>query len=166
MKSVTQDPTGENPTPTEPSIPRLRSVAGNRFPRKCASGCGVAVPRDSEVRYVANFGAAKPYPACLLEHSPDFGTYHGKSHAHEGARSLPGFIPASELPRPPSPTKPPTAPRPSPFIEVAHEEAEATASPEAGLAWASGQLVFNPGPFESARSGFAEYARDGESARE
>jgi hypothetical protein len=113
---------------------------------------------------VVDFGAVKPYPAYLREHSPDYGTYHGKPRAREDAQSLPGFTPASELPRPPSPTKPPAAPRPT--IEVAHEEAEATASPEAGRAWASGQLVFNAGSFESARSGFADYVRDGENAKE
>jgi len=115
---------------------------------------------------VVDFGTAKPYPAYLREHSPDYGTYHGKPRAREAARSLPGFVPASELPlpRPPSPTKPPAAPRP--VIEVAHEEAEASASPEAGRAWASGQLVFNAGSFESARSGFADYARSGETAKE
>jgi len=37
---------------------------------------------------------------------------------------------------------------------------------ESGRAWASGQLVFDAGQFESARSGFADYARDGEGARE
>jgi hypothetical protein len=36
----------------------------------------------------------------------------------------------------------------------------------AGRARAPGPLVFNAGPFESARSGFADYARDGESAKE
>ena len=63
-----------------------------------------------------------------------------------------------ELPREPVPT---AATR-----DVAHEDAETTASPEAGRPWASGQLVFNAGSFESARSGFADYARDGESAKE
>jgi len=148
--------------PTEPTTSRLRTVTGNRFPRKCA--CGSAIPRDPEVRYVVDFGTAKPYPAYLREHSPDYGTYHGEPRAREDAQSLPGFAPASELPRPPSPTKPPSNPRPT--IEVAHEEAEATASPEAGRAWASGQLVFNAGSFESARSGFADYVRDGESSLE
>ena len=150
--------------PNEPTTSRLRTVTRNRFPRKCACGCGFQIPRDPEVRYVVDFGAAKPYPAYLREHSPDYGTYHGKPRASEDSRSLPGFTPASELPRPLSPTKPPAAPRPT--IEVAHEEAEATASPEAGRAWASGQLVFNAGSFESARSGFADYARDGENAKE
>ncbi|MGP8159555.1 MAG: hypothetical protein ACLPWO_08170 [Thermoplasmata archaeon] len=113
---------------------------------------------------MVDFGALRPYPAYLREHSPDYGTYHGKPRAREDSRALPGFTPASELPRPPASPKPPIAPRPT--IEVAHEEAESTASPEAGRPWASGQLVFNAGSFESARSGFADYARDGETAKE
>ena len=50
--------------------------------------------------------------------------------------------------------------------ETAHEDAETTASPEAGRPWASGQLVFNAGQFESARSGFADYAKDGETGEQ
>ena len=166
MQSISTNSPRESQTPNEPTTSRLRTVTGNRFPRKCACGCGFQIPRDPEVRYVVDFGTTKPYPAYLREHSPDYGTYQGKPRAVVGAPSLPGFTPASELPlpRPPSPTKPPAAPRPT--IEVAHEEAETTASPGAGRAWASGQLVFNAGSFESARSGFADYARDGESAKE
>ena len=151
-------------TPTESS--RLRTVTGNRFPRKCACGCGFAIPRDPEVRYVVDFGGPRPYPAYLREHSPDYGTYHGKPRAREDTQSLPEFTPASELPlpRPPSPIKPPAAPRPT--IEVAHEEADATPSPEAGRGWAFSQLVFNPGSFESVRAGFASYAREGETERD
>jgi len=166
MQNLTQNLTEESPTPTEPTPSRLRTVTGNRFPRECACGCGFQIPRDPEVRYVVDFGTAKPYPAYLREHSPDYGIYQGKPSAREDARSLPGFPPASELPLPPSPTKPPAAPRPISLIEVAHEEAEATASPEAGRAWASGLLVFTAGSFESARSGFADYAHDGASAKE
>ena len=159
-------PTPEQATPTEPTamVSRLRTVTGNRFPRKCACGCGFQIPRDPEVRYVVDFGTAKPYPAYLREHSPDYGTYHGKPRAREDAEPLPGFTRVCDLPRPPASPKPPVAPRPT--IEVAHEEAETTASPEAGRAWASGQLVFNAGQFESARSGFADYARDGETSKE
>ncbi|MGP8067248.1 MAG: hypothetical protein ACLPU9_03300, partial [Thermoplasmata archaeon] len=51
-------------TPTA-TVSRLRTVTGNRFPRKCACGCGHSIPRDAEVRYVVDFGAAKPYPAYL-----------------------------------------------------------------------------------------------------
>jgi hypothetical protein len=166
MQASIQTPTRGSQTPTEPTTTtsRLRTVTGNRFPRKCACGCGFQIPRDPEVRYVVDFGTARPYPAYLREHSPDYGTYRGKPRAREDAAPLPGFTRASDLPRPPSPQKPPAAPRPT--IEVAHEESEAAASPEAGRAWASGQLVFNAGQFESARSGFADYARDGESAKE
>ena len=165
MQASIQSPTRENQTPTEPTATasRLRTVTGNRFPRKCACGCGFQIPRDSEVRYVVDFGGPRPYPAYLREHSPDYGTYHGKPRAREDADPLPGFVRASDLPRPTAP-KPPVAPRPT--IEVAHIEEEASASPEAGRAWASGQLVFNAGSFESARSGFADYARDGETAKE
>jgi len=165
-QSITHEPR-EAQTPTELNTSRLRTVTGNRFPPKCACGCGFQIPRDPEVRYVVDFGSAKPYPAYLREHSPDYGTYRGgKPRAHEDARSLPGFTPASELPlpRPPSPTKPPAAPRPT--IEVAHEEAEAAPSPEAGRGWAFSQLVFNPGSFESVRAGFASYAREGETERD
>jgi len=59
--------------PTEPTRSRLRTVTGNRFPRKWACGCGFGIPRDAEVRYVVDFGAARPYPAHLCEHSPDHG---------------------------------------------------------------------------------------------
>jgi len=166
MQPSNSDPARETQTPTEPTPSRLRTVTGNRFLRKCACGCGFQIPRDPEVPYVVDFGTTKPYPAYLREHSPDYGTYHDKSRAREDARSLPGFTPASELPlpHPPSPTKPPAAPRPT--IEVAHEEAEATPSPEAGRGWAFSQLVFNPGSFESVRAGFASYAREGETERD
>jgi hypothetical protein len=163
MQASIQSPTRESPTPTDPTTSRLRTVTGNRFPRKCACGCGFQIPRDPEVRYVVDFGTARPYPAYLREHSPDYGSYTGKPRAPESVDPLPGFVRASDLPRPTAP-KPPVTPRPT--IEVAHTEDEATASPEAGRAWASGQLVFNAGQFESARSGFADYARDGETAKE
>ena len=34
MQSITQNPTRENATPTEPTTSRLRTVTGNRFPAK------------------------------------------------------------------------------------------------------------------------------------
>ncbi len=162
MATATESPEPfRTTTPTEPtSTSRLRTVTGSRWPRKCACGCGLQIPRDPEVRYVVDFGAAKPYPAYLREHSPDYRTYRGQPRSTEG--TAPAFRPASELPR--EPPKPPVAPRPT--VELAHEEAETTASPEAGRPWASGQLVFNAGQFESARSAFADYARDGETAKE
>ena len=158
MATATQSPEPlRATTPNEPTPSRLRTVTGSRWPRKCAWGCGLSIPRDPEVRYVVDFGAAKPYPAYLREHSPDYGTYRGKPRAVEDTRAVPGFRPASEVFRENAAIR---------EREVAHEEADATASPEAGRAWASGQLVFNAGQFESARSGFADYARDGESAKE
>ena len=159
-----QYPTAERPTPTEPTTSRLRTVTGNRFPRKCACGCGFQIPRDPEVRYVVDFGGPRPYPAYLREHSPDYGTYHGNPRAREDAEPLPGFVSRERTPATHDEPKPPVAPRPT--IEVAHTEEETTASPEAGRPWASGQLVFNAGSFESARSGFADYAEDGETAKE
>jgi len=75
---------------TEPNVPaasRFRTVTGNRFPRKCACGCGFQIPRDPELRYVVDFGSAKPYPAYLREHSPDYGTYRGKPRAREDTKS-------------------------------------------------------------------------------
>jgi len=60
--SITYEPR-ETQTPTEPTTSsRLRTVTGNRFPRKCACGCGFRIPRDPEVRYVVDFSTAKPYP--------------------------------------------------------------------------------------------------------
>jgi len=147
----------ERRTPTDPVTQRLRTVTGNRFPRKCACGCGFQIPRDPEVRYVVDFGASKPYPAYLREHSPDYGTYQGgrARKTHEEFGQVPGFKTGTEILRDSTATR---------EREVAHEDAESTASPEAGRPWASGQLVFNAGQFESARSGFADYARDGETA--
>ena len=154
-------------TPTDPTTrseaSRLRTVTGNPFPRKCACGCGGQIPRDPELRYVVDFSGQKPFKTYLREHSPDFGTYRGRARAqtHPTGPELPGFVRASELLR-----GPPEAERPA-EVEVvadpAHADADAFPSPEAGRSWASGQLVFNAGQFESARSGFADYAKDGES---
>ena len=68
-QSITHEPSETQPT--GPATTRLRTVTGNKFPRKCACGCGQNIPRDPEVRYVVNFGAPRPYPAYLREHSPD-----------------------------------------------------------------------------------------------
>jgi hypothetical protein len=153
-----QYPTPERAaTPTEPAVTsRLRTVTGNRFPRKCACGCERQIPRDPEIRYVVDFGAQRPYPAYLREHSPDYGTYHGRARpTKEEVDAVPGFRPASELLRESREKN-----------EVAHSDADASPSTEAGRPWASGQLVFNAGQFESARSGFADYARDGETGEQ
>jgi hypothetical protein len=153
--------------------PRLRTVTGNPFPRKCSCGCGREIPRDPAIRYVVDFGASKPYPTYLREHSPDFGTYRGgrsaRSRADAGAPPIPGFVPASALlPKSTSPENgSPLSPAPNTqSANPAHAEADASPSPQAGRPWASGQLVFNAGSFESARTAFADYAKDGETAQQ
>jgi hypothetical protein len=149
---TTAPPTPNNATT---GAPRLRTVTGNRFPRKCACGCERAIPRDPEIRYVVDFGASRPYPAYLREHSPDYGTYEaGKSRkTEERFDPVPGFKTGAEI------LEDSTAIR---AREAAHEDVETSPSPESGRPWASGQLVFNAGQFESARSDFADYAKDGE----
>ena len=53
-----QYPTSSRPAPTELAATELlRTVTGNRFPRKSACGCGRAILRDPEIRYVVNFGS-------------------------------------------------------------------------------------------------------------
>jgi len=164
MQASIQSPTRESQTPTESTTSRLRTVTGNRFPRKCACGCGHAIPRDPEVRYVVDFGAPRPYPAYLHEHSPDFGSYRGRPRDRVDLASVPGFVPASALLAKPTEPKPPVE---LDFTtDPAHSEADASPSSEAGRPWASGQLVFNAGSFESARSGFADYARDDETSEQ
>jgi len=147
----------ESPTPTDATTgnPRLRTVTGNRFPRKCACGCERTIPRDPEIRYVVDFGGQRPYPAYLREHSPDYGTYQGgrARKMEERYDPVPGFKTGAEI------LHESTAIRER---EAAHEDVESSPSPESGRPWASGQLVFNAGQFESARSGFADYAKDGE----
>ena len=142
----------------------LRLVQGNvrDASQACACQCGLSIPRDPEIVYVVDFGHAKPYPAYLREHSPDYGTYQGRARSAENTTTTPSFRPASDLPR--EPPKPPVALRPT--IEVAHEETDATPSPESGKGWAFSQLVFNAGSFESVRAGFASYAREGETERD
>ena len=82
---ATQHPAPDRraPTPTDPTTrseaPRLRTVTGNPFPRKCACGCGGQIPRDPQLRYVVDFSGPKPFKTYLREHSPDFGSARGGS---------------------------------------------------------------------------------------
>jgi len=166
MPASVQYQNAERPTPTDlttrSEASRLRTVTGNPFPRKCACGCGGQIPRDPQLRYVVDFSGPKPFKTYLREHSPDFGSYRrrAREHARPAGPELPGFVRASELLRGPANGEPATE------IEIiadpAHAEADTSPSPGAGRPWASGQLVFNAGQFESARSGFADYAKDGE----
>jgi len=151
------------PTDANPGGHRFRTVTGNRFPRRCSCGaCNELIPRDPAIRYVVDFGAAKPYPTYLASHSPDAGTYRAtpQSRAREAA-ALPGFVPASAII--PGPSEDVQEREPNPEPDAAHSDADASPSPEAGRPWASGSLCFNAGSFESCRSGYASYAKDGES---
>jgi hypothetical protein len=164
QSSIQHPPAERVPTPTNANhgATRLRTVTGNRFPRRCSCGCGQAIPRDPEIRLVVDFGAPRPYPAYLGEHSPDFGTYRGRAQSgRETLAAVPGFKPATAL----LADQDEERVRSPPFgDDPAHTEADASPSSEAGRPWAFGQLVFNAGQFESARSGFADYAKDGETA--
>ena len=163
-------PSTYNPAPPTPNNggSRLRTVVGNRYPRKCAS-CHETIPVGDAVRTVVDFGAAKPYPAYHAEHSPDAGSFRG--HAPRNQESAPsgaGFQPASALPAtppaPPAPPAPPKAPVPTPLALLgAAGASEPSPSASAGAAWATSQLTFNAGPYESVKSGFADYCRPGES---
>ncbi|MGI0054148.1 MAG: hypothetical protein ACREBZ_00245 [Thermoplasmata archaeon] len=102
---------------------------------------------------MVDFGAPRPYPAYLVEHSPEYPGFRAQTFPAKTPTPEPEFIPASKLLE--------THAREH---EVAHAEEETSPSPESGRPWASGQLVFNAGSFESARSGFADYAREGETA--
>ncbi|HLY77335.1 MAG TPA: hypothetical protein VKT21_05575 [Thermoplasmata archaeon] len=161
-----RDKDAEQPTPTETH--RLRTVKGNRWPRKCARGCDQKIPRDPEIRFVVDFGAPKPYPAYLRAHSPD---YPGRKPSERKARpgdTCPGFVPASLLLESSKEAGETDSSAAESFVpeDPAHTDEASFPSPQAGRAWASGQLVFNAGSFESARSGFADYAKDGETGEQ
>jgi hypothetical protein len=168
MQTSIQSPARESQLPIEIATRRLRTVTGNRWPRKCACGCDQKIPRDPEIRFVVDFGAPKPYPAYLREHSPDYPARRdGERKAHPGD-TRPGFVPASllmEASKVSGGTDPSSA-ESFALSDQAHSDEESYLSPQAGRAWASGQLVFNAGQFESARSGFADYARDGETGQQ
>jgi hypothetical protein len=159
------------PPPTTPTKRatnhRFRTVTGNPFARRCSDNCGAWIPRDPTIRYVVDFGAVKPYPTYLREHSPDRDSYRGTSRPRPWElAAIPGYVPASELvaPRTEDVQEQEADPESSSMPNRGHVDADASPSPEVGRPWASGQLVYNAGQFESARSGFADYAKDGESA--
>lgn len=170
---------------------RLRTLIGTRWPTKCACGCNAPIPCGGDVKVVVDFDTSRPRLSYLPEHAPDADTYRPRSEwSTAGAKSLPGFTPASakapEAPdaapkAPPAAPEPPKAPAPSPLALMGSgaasdlptnlrgsssreiEDFAPTPSPQAGVAWATSQLTFNAGPYESAKSGFADYAQAGES---
>ena len=149
---------------------RLRTVRGTRFPTKCACGCAQRIPPDPDLKVVVDFETSRPRLTYLPTHSPDYGPRapHDAGSGTEAVQ-LDLFEPASAFIAraearqvvSPSAPRPPTPAKPAP--ELAHTSADTTASPQAGRAWATSQLTFNAGQFESVRFGYADYARDGES---
>ncbi len=67
-------PSIQRQEPLPPNKPntasRLRTVTGSRWPRKCACGCGLQIPRDPEVRYVVDFGGPRPDVGARVEAAP------------------------------------------------------------------------------------------------
>jgi len=147
---------------------RLRTVRGTRFPTKCACGCAQRILPDPDLKVVVDFETSRPRLTYLPTHSPDYPSRDPGAGSGTEAAQLNLFEPASAFvaraeartiaapsaPRPPTPTKP--------IPELAHATADTSASPQAGRAWATSQLTFNAGQFESVRFGYADYARDGE----
>ncbi|MDE1822525.1 MAG: hypothetical protein KGI98_16930 [Euryarchaeota archaeon] len=64
-------PNGPNPPPKSFSRgePRLLLVEGQKWPSKCACGCGEVIPAGPSVELVLEVGA-RPRKAWLPEHSP------------------------------------------------------------------------------------------------
>lgn len=67
VQSITHEPSETQPT--EPTPSRLRTVTGNRFPWKCARGCGFQIPRDPEVRLLPDPLGLGPNPN---QHHPEW----------------------------------------------------------------------------------------------
>ncbi len=151
---------------------RLRTLTGQRWPAKCADGCGAEIPSGPEVKVVVDL-EARPRKAWLPEHSPDAGTWsRGRSPASSPSPTNGGNSSAASKdvgltkapspnrapPPPPSPARPsarpPTSDMPS---EPTHEEEDALAGPHRDRTWTSGSLAL-----ASCRSGIATYAQPGE----
>ncbi len=144
-------------------------MRGTRFPTKCACGCSQRIPPDPDLKVVVDFETSRPRLTYLPTHSPDYGSRPtGGPQGSTGVENLGPFELASvfvaraeaRAPTLPSTPRPPTPAKPTP--ELAHASADTTASPQSGRAWATSQLTFNAGQFESVRFGYADYARDGE----
>ncbi|MDG7006393.1 MAG: hypothetical protein JRM86_05605 [Nitrososphaerota archaeon] len=166
---------------------KLRTVTGNRYPARCACAarCGTDIPAGPEVKVVIDLDTSRPRLSYLPSHAPDAGTWKGNGSNGSAVPAPPtnggnghssGFTPASALPAsplaPPAPLAPPKAPEPQapPRAPVptslallgAAGASEPSPSASAGAAWATSQLTFNAGPYESVKSGFADYCRPGE----
>ncbi len=155
---------------------RLRTVTGQRWPAKCADGCGATIPPGEDVKVVVDL-EARPRKAWLPEHSPDAGTWKrgGPSGDPENPppqASRSGYPrPQQAPPRPPSalPTASPPAPcEPSPHISVEVEESQGDSvpGPMLGKPWAGGHLSLRESSQGFVRVTFSSHAQEGEEDRE
>ncbi|MDE1838082.1 MAG: hypothetical protein KGJ23_15900 [Euryarchaeota archaeon] len=161
---------------------KLRTVTGNRYPVKCAcsAACGQEIPAGADVKVVIDLDTSRPRLSYLPAHSPDAGKWRGNGSNGSSVSSVPsnggnshstGFTPASALPAaspaPPAPPAPPKTPAPPPLALSALAGASDPApSASAGVDWATSQLTFNAGPYESAKAGYAAYALPGETGEQ
>jgi len=87
-------PTPERQTPTKPTVTvsRLRTVTGNRFPRKCACGCGHAIPRDPGSATWSISGPrgldSQPIDGRVSHHRPNLGRRRGGPSTKRGQGCL------------------------------------------------------------------------------
>ena len=155
---------------------RLRTVTGQRWPAKCADGCGATIPSGADVKVVVDL-EARPRKAWLPEHSPDAGTWKrsGPSGDPENPppqTSRPGYPgPQQVPPRSPSsrPVPWPPAPRePSPHVSVEVEETQGdpVQGSMLGKSWAGGQLSLRESSQGFVRVTFSAHAQEGEEDRE
>ena len=159
---------------------RLRTVTGNRYETPCQDQCGQLVPKSDTVKVVIDLDLPSGKRTYLFAHSPDAGKWKGNGSNGSASSSAPpsggnghaaGFSPASALPaalpKAPEPPAQPSAPSPIPLALLGSAGAsEPTPSATAGVPWATSSLTFNAGAYESAKSGFADYSRPGETAEQ
>ena len=159
---------------------RLRTLTGQRWPAKCADGCGATIPPGADVKVVVDL-EARPRKAWLPEHSPDAGTWNrgrggagpsGDPENPPAQTSRPGYPRPQQVP-PRSPSTSPSAPppepaRPSPSVSVEVEETQGdpVPGPMLGKPWAGGQLSLRESAQGFVRVTFSSHAQEGEEDRE
>ena len=155
---------------------RLRTVTGNRYETPCQCGCSGLVPKSDTVKVVIDLDLPSGKRTYLFAHSPDAGKWKGNGGIGSSTTSAPsnggnghsaGFTPASALPsappKAPEPPAHPYGPSPVPLALLGSAGAsEPSPNPNSGATWATSSLTFNAGAYESAKSGFADFAKPGE----
>ena len=157
---------------------RLRTVTGNRYETPCQCGCSGLVPKSDTVKVVIDLDLPSGKRTYLFAHSPDAGKRNwsngsasNSAPSNGGNGHSAGLTPASAIPAaPPKAPEPPTRPSettPVPLALLGSSGAsEPTPSATAGVPWATSSLTFNAGAYESAKRGFADYSRPGETAEQ